>query len=224
MPMLSVLTRMAIMMPRLKYLLSTILLSFSLKPSQVLTTLFLYSTTPFRLPRPRLPLRSPPWEMGEVNSALMEDLWKMHKEYCKAFHQMTLALIFKILDAPVHWQPPTPSLIYALLFTIFNQRQSQHAFWPGESRAVRPSPLCFPPGLPVLAPRFPGCGHTGGSWAAPRGGGWAPHLPTGTAAAGALRGHTQDEMVENCRGECSAAVLWHAFKCRTLWSSGNRQN
>lgn len=62
MPMLSVLTRMAIMIPRLKYLLSTILFSFSLKPSQVLTTLFLYSTTPCRLPRPRLPLRSPPWE------------------------------------------------------------------------------------------------------------------------------------------------------------------
>lgn len=60
-PMLSVLTRMAIMIPRLKYLLSTIFFSFSLKPSQVLTTLFLYSTMPCRLPRPRLPLRSPPW-------------------------------------------------------------------------------------------------------------------------------------------------------------------
>lgn len=61
-PMLSVLTRMAIMIPRLKYLLSTILFSFSLKLIQVRTTPFLYSTTPRRLPRPRLLLRSPPWE------------------------------------------------------------------------------------------------------------------------------------------------------------------
>lgn len=49
------------MIPRLKYLLSTILFSFSLKPIQVLTTPFLYSRTPRRRPRPRLPLRSPPW-------------------------------------------------------------------------------------------------------------------------------------------------------------------
>lgn len=59
-PMLRVLTSMAIMIPRLKYLLSTILLSFSLKPIQAWTTLFLYSTAPRRLLRPLTPLRSPP--------------------------------------------------------------------------------------------------------------------------------------------------------------------
>lgn len=59
-PMLRVLTRIAIMIPRLKYLLSTILFSFSLKPIQARTTPFLYPTTPRRLLRPRPPLRSPP--------------------------------------------------------------------------------------------------------------------------------------------------------------------
>lgn len=60
-PMLRVLTRMAIMMPRLKYLLSTILFSFSLKLNQARKTPFLYSTTPLRLLRPLPPLSSAPW-------------------------------------------------------------------------------------------------------------------------------------------------------------------
>lgn len=57
-PMLRVLTRIAIMIPRLKYLLSTILFSFSLKPIHARHTPFLYSLTPRRL-RPLPDLSSP---------------------------------------------------------------------------------------------------------------------------------------------------------------------
>lgn len=56
------------MIPRLKYLLSTILFSFSLKPTKARTTPFLYSTAPRLLPRPRPPLRSPTLESRRVES------------------------------------------------------------------------------------------------------------------------------------------------------------
>ncbi|TNN37168.1 hypothetical protein EYF80_052671 [Liparis tanakae] len=75
MPMLSVLTRMAIMIPRLKYLLSTILVSRSLKPVHARTATRRHAAIPRRRLRPRPPLSSAPLRAKTGGSRVVVWVW-----------------------------------------------------------------------------------------------------------------------------------------------------
>lgn len=85
------------------------------------------------------------------------------KEYCKDFHQRTLALIFKILEATVYRHPPTPPLIYSLLFMIFNER---HPSMHSDLRKVMQSVSLSPASLQVSQFQLQGFQATGAQRAA----------------------------------------------------------